>query len=115
MSYILENLKIAGNDIEEYLDRFEQDEETCEMLASMFAQDTHFDCYQESYKARDYAGCREHIHSIKGASANVGLTLLSQKAGEIMRCIDSGNFDRLDSLNDELSDIYTSTIQILCA
>lgn len=113
MSHLLEELKIAGNDIEEYLDRFEQDEETCEMLTSMFAQDTQFAEYLDSYEEKNYSECREHIHSIKGAAANVGLSLLSQKAQEIMRCIDSGEFDRLDSLTAELSDIYYSTIHIL--
>lgn len=113
MSPILEELKIAGNDIEEYLDRFEQDEETCEMLTSMYAQDTQYDEYIDSLKNKDYPACREHIHNIKGAAANVGLSLLSQKAVEIMSCLDSGDYDKIDSLTEQLSQIYHSTMEIL--
>lgn len=113
MSPILEELKIAGNDIEEYLDRFEQDEETCEMLTSMYAQDTQFGEYIECYHEKKYPECREHIHNIKGAAANVGLSLLSQKAQEIMRCLDNGEYDRIDNLTEQLSDIYYSTMDIL--
>lgn len=113
MSPILEELKIAGNDIEEYLDRFEQDEETCEMLTSMYAQDTQFDEYLKSLKNKDYPACREHIHNMKGSAANVGLTLLSQKALEIMRCLDSGEYEKLDELTKQLTEIYDSTIKII--
>lgn len=113
MSPILEALKIAGNDIEEYLERFEQDEETCEMLTSMFAQDTQYNEYMDSYNEKNWPECREHIHNIKGAAANVGLSLLSHKAYEIMYCIDNGEFGKIDDLTVSLTEIYNQTMQIL--
>lgn len=114
-SRLLEQLKSDGNDIDEYLERFEQDEETCEMLTAMFAQDTHFKEYLDSYSEKNYTECREHIHTIKGAAANVGLTKLSHKAIEIMNCFDSGELSKIDELNTEFSSIYNSTIRILTA
>lgn len=113
MSPILEELKVAGNDIEEYLERLEQDEETCEMLTSMFTQDTQFGEYIDSYHEKNYSDCYEHIHNLKGAAANVGLSLLAQKAYEIMHCIDKGEFENMDSLTEQLSDIYYQTMDIL--
>ena len=115
MSQMLEKLQKAGNDITEYLNRFDQDEETCEMLTSMFVSDTQYSQYMECLRAGNYAECREHIHNVKGTTANIGLTLLSRKAYEIMHCIDEGDFDRLDALNDELSELYNSTMEILKA
>lgn len=112
-SYMLEQLAAAGNDIEEYLDRFEGDEETCEMLTSMFTQDTQFTEYLESYEQKDYPECRKHIHNLKGTTANIGLTLLSRKAVDIMHAIDSGTFDTIPQLNEQFSELYYSTIKIL--
>ncbi len=113
MSPMLERLEVAGNNISDYLNLFEQDEETCEMLTSMFLQDTEYAEYMDSYNIKDYAKCREHIHTIKGTAANIGLTLLSHVAAEIMHCIDNGEFDRVDSLTDTLSSTYDSTISLI--
>lgn len=112
-SHILEQLKLAGNNIDEYLDRFEGDEETCEMLVSMFTQDGSFKAYLDSYAEGNYSACREHAHSIKGAAANVGLSLLSSRAFDVMIAIDRGSFDSLPELNEAMSVIYYETIKIL--
>lgn len=112
-STVLTRLKEAGNDIDSYLSRFDNDEETCEMLSLMYIDDTNCNSYLDAYEQQDFVACRGFIHNVKGAASNVGLSLLSKKALEIMHAIDNSDFVKLPVLNEELKEIYASTMAIL--
>lgn len=112
-SQMLDQLRSEGNDIDEYLNRYEGDEETCELLTGLFANDDHTIGYFNSYSEHDYSKCRDDILAVKGASSNVGLSMLAAKAKEILIAIDSGSFDRLEKLNEEFRSLYDHEIDII--
>lgn len=112
-STLLSDLIKAGNDLSEYLKRFEQDEDTCELLCSMFVNETDYAEYITSYEQDDLTGCMEHIRALKGSSYNVGLTMLYDKTLEIIHCINIGDRNRLATATSELKDIYEATVNIL--
>lgn len=112
-SEILIKLSEEGNNIDEYLNRYEGDEETCELLTGMFANDEHTVAYFNAYYEHDLSKCRDHMNSIKSSVSNIGLTLLASKAKEIMHAIDNGNFSIIDQLNDEYRMVYDREIEII--
>lgn len=112
-SHILTALANEGNDLTAYLNRFEQDEETCELLACMFVNETDFSSYMNAYAQHDITTCIEQIRSLKGSAFNVGLTLLGKKALDILHMLENGDESHLDIYTGELADIYQRTIAIL--
>lgn len=106
---LLSRLKQQGNNIEEYLTRFEQDSETCEMLISLFFSEVTLDNYLDALDKKDYTKAYDEIHSIKGSAANVGLTLISNKAKEVMAKIETGDSAMILACSTELINIFAHT------
>lgn len=112
-STMLTKLRALGNDIDEFLERFENDEESCELMSIMFVNDTSFKSYCECLSNSDYKGCLEYLHEFKSVSSNIGLTTLAQYADEIYELIRLGHAYELQELNKSFSELYRMTIGLI--
>lgn len=74
MSSLIDRLRAAGADMDGAMDRMLQDEELYASCFTMFMSDPAFDELTAALDAKDYERAFDAAHSLKGVSANLGLT-----------------------------------------
>ena len=95
MPVILEQLKVWGCDVDGALGRFIDDEELYVQCLKLFATDENFTLLEQSL-SRHSPEAFIYAHTLKGVSANMGLTPLYAALCEVVELLRHGKFEGLD-------------------
>jgi CheY-like chemotaxis protein len=68
---------------------------------------------RQAVQEADSEGYRQVVHSMKGASSNLGIELVSSKAADLERLVKDGNFEEAAAQLDVLEDIYAQSCAAL--
>lgn len=94
MSELLNRLSAYGVDIPSVLDRFVGDEELYDKCLFMFFEDKAFSELSAALNAKNYQLAFESAHTLKGVSANLGLTPLYDAICKVVEALRIGDNDK---------------------
>ena len=107
MSALLDELRNCGCDVEGALARFLNKEDFYAKCFKKFLDDPAFSALDEALKAKDAETAFRHAHTLKGLTANMGLTPLYDIVVQIVEPLRGGLYD------DGLLDVYDTMMKEL--
>ena len=84
-----------------------------EMIFKKFSEDKTYSILCEAIENKDYENIEKSAHTLKGISANLGLTNLQECSNEIVGAVRNKEFDNIYSLFDNLKNNYDIIIKNL--
>jgi len=112
MNNILVDLKDNGVDILSVISRFAGNEELCEKFIFKFADDKSLSDAVKSFEKEDYEGVVIGVHTLKGISANLGMTDLNNYCSDIVIKVRNNDYDISEDM-DNLKKEYDRIINII--
>lgn len=110
----IESLKAFGANTEEGMSRCLNNEAFYLRLVRMIPQDRNFNRLYESIDSGDLSGAFEAAHALKGASGNLSLTPLYNKAVEITELLRNRTQMDYAPLVAEIKELHDKLVE-LCA
>lgn len=101
--------------MEETLERMSGDRELLASLFQLFVSDApkKLDRMAACAGDRDLYGVERTAHSLKGASATVGATMLCEIAAETERAAKAGSWENVDRLRQDLAHVCDQTLAVM--
>lgn len=113
MSDYLDKLSANGVDVSGTMERFMNNEELYKRILKKFLSDTSF---AEAAKAKDEGRTEDvqmHVHTLKGVSANLGLTPIFTITNEMMQHFRSDNLAAAYELFQPLEETYNRFVRLI--
>lgn len=102
-----------GVNIEETMERFLDDKELYVSMLGRFAEDEEFTQLGNAISTKEYNQAFEYAHSLKGVSANLGLTPLYVAICEIVEPLRNEEYDNLNLLYQAVMDRFGEAKKII--
>ena len=96
----------AGVDVDGALARLMQNEGLLTRLLRAFLQDTNFAQLQQALAARDGKAAFAAAHTLKGVSANLSLTRLTESVSEVVEALRAGDLEAARALMPAVEEAY---------
>lgn len=111
---MLVQLEEAGNNIPGLLKRFAGNEAICVKLVKKFPGDENYAKYLKEIKVQNYEDAEQSVHTLKGASSNLGLTKISDITQLIVDEIrGERDYEKIEEWTKELTQYYEETVGII--
>lgn len=107
MAALMDELRARGCDVEGALTRFLNNEAFYVKCYKKFLDDPAFSALDEALKAKDAETAFRHAHTLKGLTANMGLTPLYDIVVKIVEPLRGGAY------HDDLLEIYDAMMREL--
>lgn len=98
MSIFIDKLSAYGVNIEEVMERFVNDEDLYYTCLLSFMEDTSFKTLSEAIENGDFTCAFEQAHTLKGVSANLGLTGILKAISSIVESLRNNEYNNLQHL-----------------
>lgn len=108
-NYLIQN-KIAYN---EGVDRLMGNIKLYESLLMNFPDDFSFEQITQAYTLKEYRKMFELMHTLKGVSGSLGLTVLYEKACVLTEELRLKNYSNIDFLYNDTEKAYNETVSII--
>lgn len=95
------------------VERFGNNEMIFKKFLKKFSEDKTYSILCEAIENKDYENIEKSAHTLKGISANLGLTNLQECSNEIVGAVRNKEFDNIYSLFDNLKNNYDIIIKNL--
>lgn len=113
MSHYLDKLSASGVDVSGTMDRFMNNEDLYKRILKKFLSDTSFaDATKAKEEGRD-EDAQMYIHTLKGVSANLGLTPIFSITDEMMQHFRDDNLEAAYGLFDSLKEAYNKFVALI--
>lgn len=104
---------ILDMDLISSVERFGNNEIIFKKFLKKFSEDKTYSILCEAIENKDYENIEKSAHTLKGISANLGLTNLQECSNEIVWAVRNKEFDNIYSLFDNLKNNYDIIIKNL--
>ncbi len=108
-----EKLTLAGMDVDGFLKRLMGNASLIKVFVEKFISDHTFSKLSSSFKERDYHQAEIASHTLKGVCGNLSLNLLYSLFTEQVNLIRGGEYEKAESMMENLTDIYSKTTAIM--
>ncbi len=106
-------LEEAGFQVAPTLERFGNSEAMYKRFLTMFAQDQNIETLKNACNEHDAEKMFKSAHTIKGMSANLGLSKVLQVASKMVELYRVGMIEDAYSLLPSFTDVYEETIETI--
>ena len=113
MSDYLDKLSASGVDVAGTMDRFMNNEDLYKRILKKFLADTSFDDAVRAKEEGREEDAQMYIHTLKGVSANLGLTPIFAITDEMMQYFRSDDLEKAYSLFDPLKETYDQFVELI--
>ena len=109
----LDKLSACGADVSGTMERFMNNEELYKRILKKFLDDASFTDAVKAKEAGNDEDAQMHVHTLKGVSANLGLTPIFTITEEMMQHFRSGDYQAAYGLFPSLEVKYKELLQII--
>lgn len=106
----LQMLEEAGFQVTPTMERFGNSEAMYKRFLTMFAQDQNIETLKDACNEHDAEKMFKSAHTIKGMSANLGLSKVLELTSKMCELYRSGKMDEAFALLPSLTEVYEETI-----
>lgn len=103
----------VGADINIVIDRFAGNEKLLERFIRKFPEDNNFEELKKAVKDDDDPLIERAAHTLKGVSANLGFSALSEKCANIVQAVRQEKRDTIPAFFEELSIEYEKIVDCI--
>ena len=108
-----ELLKRARIEVDDALVRFSGNKELLEKYLVKFADEPVYVSFVESMEEKNWANAEKDVHSLKGITGSLGMTLLFQQSSDVLRYLREQNYDMATDLYQSLKEEYNRVVDII--
>ncbi len=114
-NFAKESLERIGVNIEKTLARFMNKEEMFMRFVGKFLDEDSFHKLSAAVREKDYEEAFKHAHTLKGVSANLGLTNVFECAGAVTDELREAPYDEdaIENIMTDLSEKYKKTVEVI--
>lgn len=110
MSTVDDVLNVAGADYDTTLKRFAGNKKILEKFFRKYPSDPSFAMLVTALNAKQFDDVEHAAHTLKGVSANLGLTAISELAAQIVNMVRSRQIDGIDAVFKKLEEKQNAVI-----
>ena len=112
MNGVLNELNENGVDIKSVIERFAGNEELCTKFILKFVDDKSFNEAKEALAEKDFEQVLVGVHTLKGVSANLGMTDLYKECDSVVIKIRANDYE-IEQDMQKIEDEYNRIVSII--
>lgn len=113
MDEIFEKLNECGIDTEDAIERFVGDKELYLKILKTFVKDPSFQLAEESFKEKKEEEFLAHLHSLKGVSGNLGISVLFERTALMRQLYSEGRKQEANNMMSLLREEYEEVVEAI--
>lgn len=106
-------LAASGIDVEDAMDRMDNDEELFKSLALKYLQNTNFVALEAAMESKDYEAAYTAAHTLKGVSGNLSFSSLYKDAAAITEALKQGEINAAEAMLPDVKKAHQAVINCL--